>query len=149
MYSRARVAVNVGWRATAVILGFLIVSGASRAQKTSTLSCDDAALTSLFAPPRPQLGRYEVCVTPDEIETVAEPGWAIEPVSPLDAFGTAGAYDRSALARLYGGRRARVARGARENGRSVESITLISPYPNAAFSRLLPGTLVIRHVIIR
>ena len=67
---------------------------------------------------------------------------------PLDAFGSAGPYDR-ALARLYGGRRVTVARGWTEHGNPFESLTLISPRPGATLARLMPGTLVIRHVIIR
>jgi hypothetical protein len=60
----------------------------------------------------------------------------------LDAFGRSGPYDRWKVARLYGPRQARVARGARmEGGRLVESWTLISPYPSADLERLEPGTL--------
>jgi hypothetical protein len=45
-------------------------------------------------------------------------------------------------ARLYGGRSARVARGARlDRGRVVESWTLISPYPSADLGTLHPGTM--------
>jgi len=63
---------------------------------------------------------------------------------PADAFGRSGDYDRSKLARLYGARRASVARGPRlENGRVVESWTLVSPYPSVALERLEPGTLLI------
>ena len=66
------------------------------------------------------------------------------PVLPLDAFGLAGSYDRSALARVYGARQPLAARGARmENGRVVESWTLIWPYPDPALRRLEPGTLLI------
>ena len=73
----------------------------------------------------------------------------IETVPPLDAFGAAGTYDRAALSRLFGGRRTTVARGWTEQGERFESITLISPHPDATLRRLVPGTLVIRHVIIR
>jgi len=64
----------------------------------------DPALTALFTPARPQLGRFEVCTTDDPLEGDAE---ALE---PLDAFGAAGPYDRAALQRLYGGTRVRVQR---------------------------------------
>ena len=67
-----------------------------------------------------------------------------ENIDPLDAFGTAGAYDRSVLARLYGGARARVARGWMQEGDRFESIILISPFPDATLTHLLPGTMVIR-----
>jgi hypothetical protein len=104
----------------------------------------DPVLTALFTPARPRLGHYEVCTTDEPIETVAEHGWTIEPLDPLDAFGSAGAYDRFAMSRLYGGRRARVAHGWREQDGRFESITLISPYPDASLTRLLPGTMTIR-----
>jgi hypothetical protein len=106
----------------------------------------DPALTAVFTPLHPRLGRYEVCATDEPIETVAERGWTIEAVEPLDAFGAGGSYDRFAVTRLYRGRRARVARGWRESGDRFESITLISPYPNAALDRLVEGTLIIRWI---
>jgi hypothetical protein len=107
----------------------------------------DPALTALFTPSRPQLGRYEVCTTPEPLAAVARPGWKIEALAPLDAFGAAGPYDRAALTRLYGGRRATVARGwIRQDGR-FESLTLISPHPNATLTDLRPGTLIIRYVV--
>ena len=123
------------------------------------LACDPA-LTRLFTPPHPQLGRYEVCTTPDAIEQVVadgrprgphddSPGDGVHyaPVETLvasEAFGAAGPYDRSALARLYGGGRAKVARGWRQAGDRFESVTLISPYPDVTLTRLVPGTMVIR-----
>ena len=113
-------------------------------------SCDPA-LTGLFTPLRPTLGRYEVCTTADTIETVVADGGAdrphfarIETVQAIDAFGGAGTYDRSALARLYGGRRVDVARGWSLRGDRFESVTLISPYPDASLAHLMPGTMVIR-----
>jgi hypothetical protein len=46
------------------------------------------------------------------------------------------------VARLYGSRQPRVARGARaDEGRVVESWTLVSPYPSADLTRLEHGTL--------
>jgi hypothetical protein len=103
----------------------------------------DPALTALFTPANPRLGRYEVCTTSDAIETLAEHGWKIEALDPLDAFGSAGTYDRFAIARLYGGRRAQVAHGWHQRGDEFESITLISPYPDASLTRLLPGTMTV------
>src|ERR671937_3129971 len=98
----------------------------------------------MFTPPRPQLGRYEVCTTSKALNAVARPDWLVEAQPPLDAFGAAGPYDRAKLARLYGGRRATVARGwIQENG-CVTSVTAISPFPDVALARLDPGTLLIR-----
>jgi hypothetical protein len=107
----------------------------------------DPALTALFTPIRPVLGQYEVCTTDKAIEEVAEPGWTVEKLEALDAFGAAGSYDRSTLAQLYGGTRAKVARGWKQSSDRFESITLISPYPNAALTRLEPGTMTIRWII--
>ena len=109
----------------------------------------DPAWTALFAPIRPILGRYEVWAVADPIEAVAEPGWTIERLDPLDAFGAAGSYDRSRLARVYGGTRPLVARGWQQRGKEFTSMTLISPYPDVTFSRLEGGTLVIRWVLER
>jgi hypothetical protein len=105
-------------------------------------SCDPA-LTALFTPAHPRAGRYEVCTTDDPIEALA--GTAdIQALGPLDAFGAAGSYDRSALAQLYGGRLVRVARRWRRQAGVFVAETLISPYPDAALTRLAVGTMVIR-----
>jgi hypothetical protein len=103
----------------------------------------DPALTRLFTPPHPQLGQYEVCTVDEPIEAVAG-GWAIDTVTPLDVFGTAGTYDRARLARLFAGRRARVARGWHDDAGRFESVTLISPHPDPTLTRLEWGTMVIR-----
>jgi hypothetical protein len=109
---------------------------------------------ALFAPARPTLGRYEVCAESRSIEEVmsapAQLGYRFtgpEPTDPLDAFGAAGSYDRSKVLRLYGGSRPKVSRGWRQDGNHFESITLISPHPDEALERLVPGTLVIRWII--
>jgi hypothetical protein len=113
----------------------------------------------LFAP-HPYRSAYAAFVTPLAIEEVLErlagdpsrlqaPGaWMPRRVPPLDAFGTSGAYDRTLLARLYGGRRPIVARGPmRTAGRAesapdaIESWTLVSPYPDPSLRRLRDGTL--------
>ena len=61
----------------------------------------------LFTPQHPQLGRYEVFATPAPLPAAmvdaGEGGriaWTVDAEGPLDAFGTAGLYDRSALATL-------------------------------------------------
>jgi hypothetical protein len=112
----------------------------------ASLSCDQR-LTALFTPKRPQLGRYEVCTTEEALASFAPPGWRIEALAPLDAFGSAGAFNRSAMARLFGGRRASVARGWIRHAGRFESLTLISPYPDPTLTRLMPGTLVVRFII--
>jgi hypothetical protein len=119
------------------------------------LACNPA-LAALFTPTHPQLGRYTVCTTTAPIEAAmaeagsgpgGEPHYGTsQAVDALDAFGTAGPYDRSGLARLYGGRRARVVRGWAEHDGRFEMITLISPHPDAALEHLMEGTMVIRWV---
>ena len=113
-------------------------------------------LAALFTPPTPVVGRYEACVAAERIEKVVESGagdaavhyGAIAETDWQAAFGTAGRYDRARVARLYGGTAVRVARGWRKTGDRFESITLISPYPDATLTHLNPGTLIIRFSII-
>jgi hypothetical protein len=157
MYSSARLSVNGRARRAALLgaLGALALVGFARPDARARTQNDppvldcDSVLKALFTPARSQLGRYEVCTTREPLAALVRPEWRIETLPPLDAFGAAGAYDRAALSRLYGGRRATVARGWTEHGGRFESITLISPHPDATLTRLMPGTLVIRHVIIR
>jgi len=114
----------------------------------------DQAFTRLFTPPRPILGRYEVCTTSAAVEELlqAQPGrlgtarryGPIEALEALDAFGASGTYKRTSLSQLYGGTRVRVVRGWSESDAGFQSITLLSPYPDATLNRLLPGTLEIR-----
>jgi hypothetical protein len=107
----------------------------------------------LFAPAA-HAASYEAAVSPtglrdilrsleDDEAAVRTPGdWIPRRLPPADAFGRSGAYNRWALARVYGSRQPEVARGARlQNGRVAEAWTLVSPYPAADFSRLEPGTL--------
>ena|SRR5437899_77436 len=116
----------------------------------ATLVSCDPALTALFTPARPSIGRYQICTTAEPVDVVAAqnadaPHYGpSEMLDPLDAFGTAGPYDRAALTRLYGGKRVRVARGWIDSADRFEAITLLSPYPDATLTRLLPGTMIIR-----
>lgn len=135
----------------AIVLVAIILAGWAE-PKRLVYSCDAAAV--LLTPPRPLLGYYEVCTTPASLETVlgdAGPQGVrygpVETGDPLDALGTAGTYDRSLVARLYGGRRARVAHGWMAGDHGVVSITLISPYPDRTLTVLVSGTLVIRYVV--
>jgi hypothetical protein len=110
----------------------------------------------LFTPPRAPVGAYSTYVSKLDIDAAVTrirrdpaaasvPGaWQVHALIPFDAFGQSGGYDRWKVARLYGAKRARVARGPRmENGQVVESWTLVSPYPDALVQRLEPGTLLI------
>ena len=116
----------------------------------ATLVSCDPVLTALFTPLHPSVGRYEVCTTTDPLVAVVEvaaggPHYGpTELLEAFDAFGTAGSYNRAALALLYAGKRVRVARGWTEYPDRFESVTLLSPYPDATLTRLLPGTMVIK-----
>src|SRR5262249_12058362 len=103
----------------------------------------DPAFAALFTPLRPHLGRYEVCTSPDPLTGEAE---ALE---ALDAFGTAGTYDRARLAPLYGGTRVRVQHSWMEHDGEITAITRLSPYPNATLTQLMSGTLEIRFTVSR
>jgi hypothetical protein len=121
----------------------------------ATLASCDPALTALFTPARPSIGHYQICPTDQPLEAVAAQsvdGTHYSPtelLEPLDAFGAAGSYDRAALTRLYGGQRVRVAHGWVEYADRFESVTLLSPYPDATLTRLLPGTMVITWTLSR
>jgi len=146
MYSRLCKAVNV---LTALAFAIWLVAAPADARVGAPavdVSCDPG-LAALYAPPHPQLGRYEVCIAAAQLDRVAHPAWPREQVGPLDALGTAGAYDRAAVARLYGALRPTVARGWVRRDGELESVTMISPVPNPTASRLEPGTLIIRLII--
>ena len=110
----------------------------------------------LFTPWRAHTEAYHAYVSSHDVRDVLgqlesdpllihPPGaWTPSAVLPPEAFGLTGSYDRAKLARLYGARRALVARGPRgEGGRPTQSWTLISPYPDRTLERLEPGTLLI------
>ncbi len=118
------------------------------------------SLARLFTPRQAPDGAYTVTVltegidaalasvkralAPDAVAGDPPGSWQVQSLDPLEAFGNAGTYDRSKVARLYAGRRVSVVRGPVErNGRVVAAVTLFSPYPDAALSRLENGTMVI------
>jgi hypothetical protein len=125
------------------------VGAAARSQSGPAAASCDPVFAELFTPRRPVLGRYEACTDPRPLADIAPADWVIEALEPADAFGGAGSYDHAALARLYGGRRARVARGWTETADRFEAVTLISPHPNATVTALEPGTLIIRWICDR
>jgi len=114
---------------------------------------DAPEFVALFAPADARASAYRAYVAPvdldDALRALASdrtlrvtPG-ALTPriLHPLDAFGQTGRYDRARLARLYGARRPRVARGSRAADGALEAWTLVSPYPDSSLRRLEPGTL--------
>jgi hypothetical protein len=107
----------------------------------------------VFAPPA-RAAAFDFARTDASIETVAQfyrerwpardpRSWRIERQAAKDAFDGAALYDRSRLARLYGGRDPRVARGPMtQGGQVVKVVLLMSPYPEADLQSLNPGTLI-------
>jgi hypothetical protein len=130
-------------------------AGASTPSRPGTWGREDAALTRLFTPNHAPPGTYRVEVTSERIKALAaarraaDPhapaaAWTIARQDPLQVFDSSAPADRARLARLYAGGRVQVTRGPiTRDGRLVESLTLLSPYPDAALSRLDPGTMVI------
>ncbi len=121
-----------------MILAYRLILLAALAQAPASAGSCDAALARLFTPLRPELGRYEAC----RVDTPA--GDQAEALEPLDAFGSAGVYDRFALQRLYGGRRVMVRRTWTATADEFVSITGLSPYPDVSLTHLIEGTLEIR-----
>src|SRR5690348_15409762 len=100
----------------------------------SVLLVCDPRLAALFTPPHPQWGSYQVCTAAASEDAVQAIDSSVnygprQLINALDAFGLAGPYDRSKLARLYGGRRASVVHGWAMRDGVFETWTLISPYP--------------------
>jgi hypothetical protein len=135
-------------------------AAAGQAQDLEPPGTPAPALARLFTPLQAPVGAYTVTALADGIDAALArvkkalapdapagnpPGsWQVQQSDPLEAFGTAGTYDRSKVARLYTGRRVSIVRGPVERGGEViAAVTLISPYPDATLSRLEKGTLVI------
>ena len=110
----------------------------------------------LFAPAGRRSDAYRAFVSSLDLDAALDrlrlesgllaPAGAWEPKAqlPFDAFGQTGRYDRWKLARVYGARRPRVARGPRAvDGRVSEIWTLVSPYPDPSLTRLEAGTLLL------
>jgi hypothetical protein len=137
-----------------------VVAGAAPAGRRGDVAADPAwreapGYLDLFAPAAHR-GAYRAAVSSLDLDDVLRQvtadqtllriagAWTPRAQLPADAFGRGGAYNRWTLARLYGSRQPRVARGARlAAGGAVESWTLISPYPTTDLTRLEPGTLLI------
>lgn len=105
-----------------------------------------------FAPPA-AAARFEFSVTAEPIEIVAayyrerwpshdRGTWTIAQGPAAEAFDSAAMFDRGRLARLYGGRHPRLARGPIVVEGSDFVVLLMSPYPEADLTGLNQGTLV-------
>lgn len=121
-------------------------------------------LAAIFLPSRAPAGSYQLTVLDlplaaarDRLLAALAPGarveepagaWTVVQTEPGDAYGNAGRYDRSRLARLYAGRRPSIVRAPiLRNGRVVASLTLISPHPDPELTRLSPGTMAILFLV--
>jgi hypothetical protein len=162
------VEVSSHWHAVAVLAMLLVSTPAqpwpgARAATTPGLLVSGTpapSLARIFTPRQAPEGAYAVTALTEGIDDAlrlvkealapnakaGEPAgsWQVQQLDPLEAFGTAGTYDRSKVARLYTGHRVSVVRGPVEQARRVvAAVTLVSPYPDAALSRLEKGTMVI------
>ncbi len=143
------------WRATLVIAAIGVLAPISRSWTPPTrLGTFDAALTRLFTPRAVPDGTYAAYRSARTLTDIAgslreqdgspAPGaWLPVRQEALDAFGSAGQFDRFRLAELFRGLRPVVARGSLAQDGHRVAYTLISPYPDATLSRLEPGTMVI------
>jgi hypothetical protein len=106
----------------------------------------------LFAPPQGAEG-YQFLLTDASIDDVArfcrerwpspsKGSWTVAPGSAGEAFDVAALFDRSRLARLYGGSRPKIARGPIGSPNTRAVVLLLSPYPEADLKRLNAGTLI-------
>ena len=143
-------------RRLVVVAALFIAAAAVHGETPPGRWTEAPAYLPLFAPAGPRAAAYRIYVSPLPIDAMlaqltAEPSllhppgaWVPAALLASDAFGQTGGYDRARLARLYGSRRAQVARGPRgDGGWPLESWTLISPYPAADMTRLEPGTMLI------
>ncbi len=160
-----------GSRFSAGLLALTVATLATAAATPRATAAQDGAgvpipgaaasdLARLFTPRYVPDGTYKVTVLREGLEAalgrvrlslpagfrLATPAgaWQVVRLDPLDAFGSAGTYDRARLAQLYWGRKVSVVRGPIErDGRVVGALTLFSPYPDPTLTRLEPGTLAI------
>jgi hypothetical protein len=122
-----------------------------RAALAERFECS-SALALIFAPPNvaaPFSRSPEVCQSSASLEAVLPAGWCSHAAAAADLFAAADPHVKRRIAMLYGGQRPLVARGWIATGGTLESVTLISPRPDPAGRRLLPGTLLIRVVTNR
>ena len=108
-------------------------------------SCDPA-LAARFTPRRPLLGRYEVCTDPRPAGGRRAGGLGGRGARPGRCLRRRRILRPHRATRLYRGARAGVSRGWTVAADRFESLTFISPHPNAALTALEPGTLVIRWI---
>jgi len=122
------------------------------------LGTPDRELTRLFTPLAAPPGTYVVYRSTEPIATLTERLRALDPAPAPGAwkpsrpeahvaFGQEGSYDRARLARLFNGMRVTVVRGSLlQDGQRV-AYTLVSPFPDAALSRIVEATMVIEFKI--
>ena len=136
----------------------LVVFGLIATAAAAPLGTPDPALTRLFTPLAAPPGTYVVYRSTETIETLTKRLRALDPAPAPGAwkpsrpeahvaFGQEGSYDRARLARLFNGMRVTVVRGSLlQDGQRV-AYTLVSPFPDAALSRIVEATMVIEFKI--
>lgn len=127
--------------------------GASPADVVRHPGRPDPVSVRVFTPPGLPPGAYAALIRDEPIDVVVEDyrrreslqqAWSVQPVWLLEAFDTAAPVNRYQLAQLAGATRTRLARGPIErDGRTLQMVTLISPYPDPELGAMHPGTLVL------
>lgn len=140
-------------RRVLLCVSIVCASGLATASRDLPSAQACAQYTRLFAPPA-RVRAFRFSCTRESIQVVSEfyrrnwpspepRSWTIERLAAADAFDRAALFNRSQLARLYGGLQPRVARGpVTRDGRVVEVVMLLSPYPEPDLSALNAGTLI-------
>lgn len=156
--SSAAIAALKHWSVSAcgVVAAAIIAAAPDTAAQALTpdLGVRDESLRRLFTPAAAPDAMYEAFRSREPIATLAarlaaldpspaEQAWRVQRLEALEAFGLVAPYDRTTVARLYGGARPSVVRGSLRAGAAVIAYTLVSPYPAPALDRLDPGTLVL------
>lgn len=136
------------------LLAFLL-AGAPADGRLPDPGAYSPALTRRLTPSSVPEGTYRIYVSDATLEAQLEtlraldaahaPGeWEVAEADVLGVLAAgAGVSDRARLARLFGGRRLHVARGAIEDGTRLVAYTVVSPHPDATLHSIDGGSLVI------
>jgi hypothetical protein len=114
---------------------------------------ESPAYVELFAP-EAHRSQYRAFVSTTRLSTVLSriisrervrtaAAWEVEDLGAMDAFGLSGHYPRYIMAKLFAAGPVHVARGPHSTPSGFDTWMLASPYPDAALTRLSPGTLLL------
>jgi hypothetical protein len=139
--------------ASLAALAWVAIAVLEAGQPAAPGATPSPAHARFFAPPA-RVAQFQFARTDLPIEVVAQfyrerwppldpRSWKLERVVAAEAFDGAALFDRARLARLYGGRNPRIARGPITTERGGTAVVLlVSPYPEADLRDLNRGTLI-------